>query len=221
MNFNASYIGMREDIVKMVAGNGLNILDIGCANGATGRFLLEQQRAVRVVGVEYIPEMAEAAEKDLSAVICGSIEDETTWTAVEKQTQELYDYIFFGDVLEHLFDPWKTLERASTFLKPDGKIVVSLPNFQHIDVLIHIFIKGTFARNDRGIFDKTHLRFFTLRNMYELAETAGMKIVTFNRVFRFRDRLGSRFLPIHGHLLKWIFPNFYTFQYILLLENTC
>ena len=219
MAFNASYIGMREDIVKMVAGNNLSILDIGCANGATGRFLLEQQRALRVVGVEYIPEMAQAAEQNLSAVICGSIEDETTWAAIAEQTNGAYDYIFFGDVLEHLHDPWTVLRRAATWLKPGGKVIISLPNFQHIDVFIHIFIKGTFARNDRGIFDKTHLRFFTLRNMHELAEAADLKITKYNRIFRYRDRLGSRFLPIYGHFLKAIFPNYYTFQYILVAEK--
>ena len=45
-------------------------------------------------------------------------------------------------------------------------MVVSLPNFCHWDVLLNL-INGDFHYTRVGLLDKTHLRFFGLKNIYE------------------------------------------------------
>lgn len=129
-----------------------------------------------------------------------------------------YDYIILGDVLEHLIDPWEVLHFLSGLLKSDGRIIISLPNVQHIDVLIHVFIRGVWPYNDRGIFDRTHFRWFTYKNMVQLVEHCGLSIITTDRNFRYRDKPGVRF-PFYGILLKTLFKNLYTHQYVLVCKK--
>jgi len=41
-----------------------------------------------------------------------------------------FDVAVFGDVLEHLRDPWKVLEETQ-LLKSEGYVVASIPNIAH------------------------------------------------------------------------------------------
>lgn len=72
--------------------------------------------------------------------------------------QKSFDYIIFGDVLEHLYDPWKTLENMHRLLKPGGKILASIPNIMHYSV-INELLDGKWKYADAGILDRTHVRF--------------------------------------------------------------
>ncbi len=51
--FNESYIGLRSDLLKFISGANLNVLDVGCATGVNGAYLIENGIAKKVVGVEY------------------------------------------------------------------------------------------------------------------------------------------------------------------------
>lgn len=217
MNFNASYIRPRKSIIKLIEGNQLTILDVGCANGANGKYLIENSIASTMIGFEYNAEMAEEAKKNYDQVFVGDL-DELDILALLNGKK--FDYVLFGDVLEHLKDPWNILKKISIALKPKGKIILSIPNVQHIDVFIHVYIKGVWPHNERGIFDKTHLRFFTKKTILELIDGAGLEPIKFKRVYRLRDKKGSKFRysPIEW-LFKYIFKNIYTFQYIYLCET--
>jgi hypothetical protein len=84
-----------------------------------------------------------------------------------------FDAIVLADVLEHCADPWTQLSRLVTLGKPDSKIVISLPNVAHILVRL-MLLTGHFHYADRGIMDRTHLRFFTRRTAMELVEYADL-----------------------------------------------
>ena len=51
-----------------------------------------------------------------------------------------------------------------------------------------------------------------------MTESAGLQPEKLQRNFRFRDRVGSRF-PFYGRLLKMLFPDYYTFQLIMLAKK--
>ncbi len=213
--YNQSYIGLRPDILNHVSGYNLYVLDVGCATGANGHWLRNKGFAKYLFGVEIDKDMADLAQKNFDMVVVGDIESKEVATRIPKQ---LFDYVLMGDVLEHLRDPWSVLNNLCDSLKPGGKIIFSVPNIRHIDVFIHVFIKGYWPYNDRGIFDKTHIRMFTKKNVYDIAEYAGLKILKLNKNFRYRDKIGSVF-PISGKILKKIFPDFYTFQYVAVCEK--
>lgn len=215
MKFNASYINTRPDLLKYINGRNLEILDIGCATGENGRFLLEKGYARSVIGVELDFEMAQEAKNKIQEVFSESIENEKLLLELQKHQ---FDFILIGDVLEHLIDPWRVLRELSKALKQSGKIIISTPNVQHIDVFINVFINGTWPLNERGLFDKTHLRWFTKYDLKKLIEQATLKIEIIEHKFRFRDPIGSKF-PFWSKPFKKLFPNLFTHQYIIVCTH--
>jgi hypothetical protein len=81
----------------------------------------------------------------------------------------------FGDVLEHLRDPWAVLAWAATRLRNGGIAVVSVPNAVHWTARREI-ARGRFPLRDWGTFDRTHLRWFTRASARELLEGAGLAV---------------------------------------------
>lgn len=81
------------------------------------------------------------------------------------------------DVLEHLVNPWETIRRLDSLLKPGGLLIISVPNIRNYHILVDLAFKGKFSYTESGILDRTHLRFFTRASAIELAESAGARVI--------------------------------------------
>ena len=57
--------------------------------------------------------------------------------------------------------------------------MVSLPNIGHLAARL-LVLSGRFPRHDRGIFDRTHLHFYTRETALELMASAGLSVTTMN-----------------------------------------
>ena len=89
----------------------------------------------------------------------------------------------FGEVLEHVRDPWEVLAKIRRTLPVDGCVVACLHNAQHWSVQAKLSV-GDFRYEDSGLLDRTHLRFFTRATMFELFQGAGFRIEQgFPRIF--------------------------------------
>ena len=84
-----------------------------------------------------------------------------------------FDALIAADILEHLRDPWTALRRYAQQLEPGATVIVSLPNVAHWSTYAHL-ARGSWPRKPEGIFDATHLRWFTLRDARELLTQAGI-----------------------------------------------
>lgn len=143
-----------------------SVLEVGCGAGALARCLKARLPSVRYVGCERQSTVADAAkEAGVDHVLLGDVEQ------LFDQIQALgpYDCIIYGDVLEHLIEPEALLERHCSLLSEGGLILASIPNAQHWSMLVNL-IQGTFPRNESGLFDRTHLRWFTRRDILHLLE---------------------------------------------------
>lgn len=140
-------------------GRPLKVLDVGAADGYLGAILKE--RGHQVVGVEQDPGRAAAARVHYHQFHAADIE------AFEFPYQGEFDFILFADVLEHLRDPAAVLRRALPCLKDDGEIIISVPNIANFVIRIGLLL-GRFEYSERGILDKTHLRFFTLKSLHRM-----------------------------------------------------
>jgi 2-polyprenyl-3-methyl-5-hydroxy-6-metoxy-1,4-benzoquinol methylase len=78
-------------------------------------------------------------------------------------------------VLEHLPDPIRVLRNVHSLLNPGARVVISVPNIAHLSVRAQLLF-GRFQYSDRGILDRTHLRFFTRRTIKELLTDTGFSI---------------------------------------------
>ena len=125
-----------------------------------------------------------------------------------------FDCIVAADVLEHLADPWTALREACGLLEPGGTVVVSLPNVRFFEVFWELGVRGRWPRRDHGIFDATHLRWFTLRDARDLLEGAGLRVDEVRPQIRVR-RGGSRLDRRFGWLARTPLSELFAFQHVL------
>jgi O-antigen biosynthesis protein len=98
-----------------------------------------------------------------------------------------FDAIVCGDILEHLRDPDQLLRQARTWLTPDGALVASIPNVRHHSVVRSV-LEGNWTYESSGLLDRTHLRFFTRREIEKLFFRAGFTIDEMRSVIGPGDR---------------------------------
>ncbi len=157
-------------VPRMVDGNA-RVLELGTGPGAITKQL--HAKGCRVTGLEI-----DLSAIELVAPYCERIVqcdlNAPNWQSVV--AGERFEAIVMTDVLEHLYDPWKTLATAIGLLGPNGTVIASLPHVGHSAVLASL-LNGRFDYQPWGLLDKTHIRFFGLRNMQEMFIGAGLKIL--------------------------------------------
>lgn len=106
-------------LLRQYLSEGSSVLDYGCG---FGEFLTELKKAGFVpLGIEFDKDAANFATQKAGCEVL-SVEDFQSHPA-----NMMFDAIHFGDVLEHLPDPAKTLKLLLTYLKPDGILYVEGP----------------------------------------------------------------------------------------------
>lgn len=165
------FTNARADFVRLLPRDPTaRVLEIGCGNGATGALAMARGRAGHYVGVELMESYAKQARAVLSDVLIGDVERmDFEWQPAE------FDALILSEVLEHLVEPGALLRRLSRFIRPGGMVLASSPNIAHWKVLREL-AKGHFDLADQGVFDRTHLRWFTPATFAAMFETAGFRI---------------------------------------------
>ena len=145
---------------------GKDVLDVGCGFATTSQFI--QARGNRVIGIESNAEAVAVARTRIADVIEADLQNAPSLGK--------FDTIIFADVLEHLAWPVGILKKYADLLKPEGTIIVSLPNVGLWSVRLGLLF-GRFRYQDSGVLDRTHLRFFTRRSAIEMLRSAGFRPV--------------------------------------------
>lgn len=170
-------------------GENKTVLDFGCATGELAKFLT--LRGCSVDGIEKNPAAANEARAVCNEVIVADLD---TTALSEILGQSKFDVGVFGDVLEHLRNPWRILDEMRAHLNDGGFIVASIPNIAHGAIRLSI-LNGAFDYRGSGLLDDTHLRFFTGKSVDEMLVRAGYRILAMDRtrlpIFERSDLLPS------------------------------
>jgi 2-polyprenyl-3-methyl-5-hydroxy-6-metoxy-1,4-benzoquinol methylase len=210
---NNSHTLLHELAVASGKAN-LRILEVGCSSGYLGASLVAKGH--HVTGVEPDPLSAEAAAHVLSEVWNGGLEG-----FLDTHPDVRFDALVFGDVLEHMLDPVAELRRSIAHLTPGGSVVISLPNVAHGSVRA-MLLEGRFDYEDRGILDRTHLRFFTRTGIARLLADAGLALVRLHQVGQPVDVVGREYgMHLNRELITAVElldddDSRHAFQYVLL-----
>jgi methionine biosynthesis protein MetW len=203
-----AYENPRPELQRHIPAGARRVLDLGCASGALGAALKE--RGAYVVGVERDPEYAARARERLDQVVEADIE------TLEPAPLGRFDVLVAGDVLEHLRDPWTVLRRFAQIVEPDATVVISLPNVRHWETLFAIGVQGRFPRRNEGVFDATHLRWFTLHDAWSLVDQAGLRVEEVERRIRYRRVGGANETPVARLIARVPGPRaFLAYQHII------
>ena len=170
------------DLLARIPLDARHVLDVGCGAGGLGAAYRRRNPAARLIAVEPFEELAVHAERHYDEVHRIDIEREAPPVAPGS-----LDALVFGDVLEHLRDPWAVLRRDAALLAPDGVLLACVPNVEHWSFTARL-LKGNWAYEQMGLFDRTHLRWFSREGMKQALEQAGLvPIEAAPRIFN-RDR---------------------------------
>ena len=152
---------------------GSRILEFGPANGRLTKYLKEEKHC-RMTIVEIDAETGKEASAYAEKAYLGDEGDieKFKWT----WENDPFDYIIFADVLEHLRCPDRVLKEAAELLKPEGEILVSVPNITHNSILIGL-INDQFDYDETGLLDRTHVHFFSYDSFVKMCGANGVKIV--------------------------------------------
>jgi 2-polyprenyl-3-methyl-5-hydroxy-6-metoxy-1,4-benzoquinol methylase len=211
----------RVEIAGFIQEGPRLVLDVGCGGGATGRIIKQKFPGARVVGIESNPRAAERAQEFLDDVICAPID---TAQVLERLKGARADLVLLLDVLEHLYDPWRSLLRVREWLAPGTRVLASVPNVRNL-VTLDSLAAGRWEYEPNGVLDITHLRFFTRASLRELFEETGYTISRLTPLFRNETvdpyvvarqpgRLSTRNLSIRYRDREDL-EDLYAFQYVI------
>ena len=160
----------RTDLIELIPPGTRRILDVGCGVGKTGE-LLREKGFEEIFGVEINVDAGEKAKPHYERVFIGDIQKDPL-----PFSKGFFDCILYGDVLEHLADPWSVLKGHKEILDDHGIIICSIPNIRYYKVLKSLILEGRWEYVDLGILDRTHLRFFTLKTIEAMFQETGFEI---------------------------------------------
>ena len=191
----------------------LHILDAGTADGYLGAILKAQGHFV--VGVEQDSALAEKARQHYDVFHVADIEN------FSFPYRNEFDVVLFADVLEHLRDPAAVLRRSISILNKGGEIIISVPNVANVFVRVCLLF-GRFEYRDKGILDRTHLRFFTLATLRKLLAECGFQCLEvaptpapIQFVLPLLDR--KPFTPLHEihYLAVRLWKTLFAYQFVI------
>lgn len=210
------YTYVRVDLIDLIEqrrDEKVSVLEVGCGLGATLARIEYLWPKAEVKGIELVDRVVDIGGNYLD-ITQGNVE-----TMEIPYKEESFDYIILGDILEHLYAPAKCLKRMMPYLKNDGFILCSLPNVMHMSVIVPL-LRGKFEYQDRGILDRTHLRFFTLESIVRMFTECGLEIKHIGGIFQETEEKG-----VMDEILKLNIPDlasgnqFEIYEYILKVKK--
>ena len=188
--------------INMIPNNS-KVLEIGCATGFMSEYLKKEKNCF-VYGVEYNEMQAKVAIDKCDIVVCGGIDDEKVQNILDTYVKEngKFDVIFMSQVIEHIAYPNDVLIKLKNYLKKDGILVISTVNVAHWRSRIRL-LKGIWKYEEYGLFDNTHLRFFSIDGFEEDLKSAGYEIL--EEDYNIDDFSPLFFIPkVRGITITWI-----------------
>jgi 2-polyprenyl-3-methyl-5-hydroxy-6-metoxy-1,4-benzoquinol methylase len=160
-----------HEFARKAVGTGGDVLDVGCGEGFLAAAL--QKAGNRVHGVDFLPAAKHAPGMEGYDQV--DLDGHFRYGA-GIVSGRMFDAILLLDVLEHLQRPENLLRECLPLLRPDGLLLISVPNIANITVRL-MLLMGRFEYAERGLLDRTHLRFFTRRSARRLLTENGYEIL--------------------------------------------
>jgi 2-polyprenyl-3-methyl-5-hydroxy-6-metoxy-1,4-benzoquinol methylase len=201
------YEAINRPVLSRVPLAAKRILDLGCGSGALG-YEIKTAHPCHVTGVTFSKEEAAIACKRLDEVRTQDL------NAFSADGFDSFDCVICSHVLEHLHDPESVLREIHKLLRPDGVLIIALPNVLFWKQRLQ-FLRGRFRYTEGGLMDRTHARFFDWESANNMLRNAGFAIL---------ESAADGNLPLSRFLLRpgrWLskasvqhFPGLFGFQFI-------
>ncbi len=168
---------------EQILGRTGRVLELGCGRGEFLRGAIN--RGWTAFGVDMTAEFTKAAQTHGIAIESSSIED-------CQALKQSYDVVVMAAILEHLYEPVKTLKQVSNALRPGGLLLVHVPNEISLTSLIgNLYMRARgrdWAINLSPTFSPFHVVGFSPKSLRKALNEAGFEIHTL-KVHRYDNNL--------------------------------
>lgn len=173
-----------EDLIELITGEKLSVLDLGCGNGALTKKIAD--RGFEAVGVDASEDFLKIAEENYPD-LCFYKADATNFKLPEKVDVVFSNAVFHWIEKEKHHDMLKCVYEV---LKDEGQFIFELGGFGN-NIQIHGSLKKIFAK--KGLDYKMPFYFPTIGEYAGLLENAGFKVlytVLFDRMTELKGENG-------------------------------
>ena len=192
------YKNDRSEMLAFLPPSPTRLLDIGCGEGLFGEAVKTHFPTCETWGIELVPDAAAKAAGRNDRVLNMPLEQ------ADEIPDAYFDVVTMNDVLEHIAWPMPALEAAKRVLKPDGRLVLSLPNVQFLLNVLDLVLRNDWEYQDSGILDRTHMRFYTTKSAARLLERAGFEVVQIPGINAMRPKWYYRVLFVLAPRFRWM-----------------
>lgn len=147
-------------VISLVPKDAKHVLDVGCGAGDTGEMLNEAGYVVD--GITLSEDEKREAQKVMRNVYVHNVEQ-----GLPTELTGQYDVVILSHVLEHICYPQRLLKDIYSHLKPNGILIIALPNLMHFNSRWKL-ARGNFNYEEYGIWDYTHFRWYTFKSAQEM-----------------------------------------------------
>lgn len=168
------------------------VLDLASGNSIVGSYWAHEYDA-DVTALDLSERaLLDASKRGVKTVI-GSVEERLPFRS------EVFDTVFWGDNIEHVFAPVKILAEIHRVLKKNGRLILSTPNQNYWRYRWYMFINGELPKTEgenNEPWEWEHIRFFSPRILTKLLHRTHFRQTKLIGVSRRRlDRLGLAIAP--------------------------
>ena len=122
------------EIISELIENNTRVLDVGCGDGILMKYLKEEKN-IDTRGLEISKKNVQDCTSKGLFVIEGNAEKD-----LHQFPNLSFDYVILSQTLQAFYNPEKVIDEL---LRVANKAVVTIPNFGHWKVRIHLLLKGT------------------------------------------------------------------------------
>jgi 2-polyprenyl-3-methyl-5-hydroxy-6-metoxy-1,4-benzoquinol methylase len=202
---NERSLGGHAKLLALVP-DGSHVLDVGCSSGYLARPLVA--RGCTVVGIELDENAAAAARSVCEEVLVGDVE-----SMALPFSDASFDVVLCGDVVEHLRDPGRFLERVRPLLGSGGRLVLTTPNVANWTIRLGL-LAGRWRYTERGILDRTHTHLFTRKTLVESLRDAGYRVVALDFTAPV-PLVGAPPVERLAHAIGRLRPSLFAYQFVV------
>ncbi len=172
---------VQRNIVDLLPKSARRVLDVGGGDGAYDEVIRARCGAEFCAIIDISQEAIRHVSPAIDIAKVVDIEDSEA-LAEFFERHGPFDLVLLLDVLEHLVDPWRVLSVLHGLMPMGGHVLASIPNVQNYRIAIRA-ITGSWRYRESGLFDRTHIRFFSRRSAEAMMTGTGLQLVSTGRAF--------------------------------------
>ena len=161
------------------------VLDVGCADGTLMKFLKDNKN-INIRGLEISKEKVQECIAKGLTVIEGNAEKD-----LKQFPDKSFEFVILSQTLQAFLDPENVLNEL---LRIGKKAIVSIPNFGHWKVRLHLMLKGTMPITENlpnEWYNTPNIHMCSIKDFENFCQKRGIKINLKNlKIKNFFSELG-------------------------------